>query len=62
MMTIENGLIKSNNVIGVAISSDSEKFIILFNQTPDKIIDNVEYVHPSGYDDALVYGIGIELK
>jgi len=62
MMTKENGLIKSNNVIGVAISSDSEKFIILFNQTPDKIIENVEYVHPSGYDNALVYGIGIDLK
>jgi hypothetical protein len=62
MMTIENGLIKSNNVIGVAIASDSEKFIILFNQTPDKIIENVEYVQPSGYDNALVYGIGIDLK
>ncbi|GHE89516.1 hypothetical protein GCM10011501_18850 [Thalassotalea profundi] len=62
MMTTENGLIKSNNVIGVAISSASQKFIILFKQSPDKNVENVEYTVPSGYDGALVYGIDIELK
>lgn len=62
MMTKKNGLIKSNDVIGVAISSSSEKFIILFSQSPNKTIENVEYILPSGYDDALVYGIGINLK
>ncbi|WP_077338938.1 PKD domain-containing protein [Pseudocolwellia agarivorans] len=62
VMTKENGLIKSNNIIGVAVSSSSEKFVILFNQSPNKTINNVEYILPSGYDDALVYGIGIELK
>ena len=62
MMTKGNGLIKSNNIIGVAISSSSEKYIILFNQSPNSIIENVEYLLPSGYDDALVYGIGFDLK
>ena len=62
MMTKENGLIKTNNVIGVAISSFKGKFIILFNQSPNNIIENVQYVLPNGYENALVYGIGIELK
>jgi hypothetical protein len=62
MMTKGNGLIQSGNVIGVAISSSTEKFIILFNQYPNNIIKNVQYILPNGYDNALVYGIGIELK
>jgi hypothetical protein len=62
MMTKENGLIKSNNIIGVAISSNSKKFIILFSQSPNSIIENIEYEIPAGYNNALVYGVGIDIK
>jgi hypothetical protein len=62
VMTKKNGYIKSDNIIGVAVSSQSEKFIILFNQSPNNIIENVEYTLPSDYDNALVYGIGVNLK
>ncbi|MBB6541921.1 PKD domain-containing protein [Thalassotalea piscium] len=62
VMTKENGFIESNNVIGIAISSQSEKFIILFSQSPNIIIESVEYTLPSGYENALIYGVGVSIN
>lgn len=62
MMTKENGLIVTNSVIGVAISSHSGKFIFLFSQSPNNIIENVEYKLPRGYDNALIYGVGVNIN
>jgi hypothetical protein len=62
VMTKDNGLIKSNNIIGVAISSASKKFIILFSQVPEMLIEDIEYELPVGYENALVYKIGNNLK
>lgn len=62
VMTKENGFIKSNNIIGVAISSASEKFIILFSQAPEMSIEDIEYELPGGYENALIYKVGNNLK
>ena len=62
MMTKNNGLIKSNNIIGVAISSSSKKFVILFSQTSEMPTEKVEYELPDGYENALIYKVGNNLK
>ncbi len=61
MMTKNNGLIKSDNIIGVAVSSASNKFVILFNQTPEIPIEKIEYELPDGFENALIYKFGNNL-
>lgn len=62
IMTKNNGLIKSNNIIGVAVASSSKKFVILFSQTPEISTEKVEYELPNGYENALIYKVGNNLK
>lgn len=60
-MTVENGHILSGNIIGLAIKTIKDKYIILFNKNPNTPIVNGKIKRPLGFEEALIYGLGVEI-
>jgi len=57
-MTQENGYILSGNIVGLAVTAQQKKYIILLNRSPEIIISSAEIQRPEGFESALVYGVG----
>ena len=62
VMTQENSYIVTGNITGVAINTQKNKYIILFNKTPEQAVNEVKIRKPPGFEEALVYSIGFEMN
>jgi|GEM_PF-1784311 len=60
-MTKENGYIISGNAIGLAFEAYQKKYIILFNKSPNAEHHTVQIKKPSGYSNALIHGINLNV-
>ena len=59
VMTKKNAYIVTGNIMGLAVEAQQNKYIILFNKNPEQTLEHVEINKPVGFENALVYGVGL---